>query len=169
MYFLARLEETGLSIWLRESDWGFFIALTVHSLSLGLVVGINIAIDLRLLGMARRIPVAMMFRLLPAMWIGLPAIVISGVLLLLAYPAKALTNEVFYLKLLCIAGGLTLLKRFARVLAGSINAGANTASIAVPANIRYLAILSLLLWIGSISTGRFLAYTHSVLLAARFY
>jgi hypothetical protein len=165
MYTLARIEELGLSIWLRESDWGFFTALVIHSLSMGLVVGINIAISLRLLGMANRVPAAMMFRFLPTLWAGLLAIFISGMLLLLAYPAKALTNYVFYIKLLCILGGLLLLNKFHQVV--SVQKG--ILSEPMPASLRAMAALSLLLWAGSIGAGRFLAYTHTTLLASRFF
>lgn len=165
MYFLARIEETGFSIWLRESDWGFFTALTFHSLALATVVGINLAINLRVLGFAHRVPINLMNRFLPVMGIGLVVVVISGVLLLIAYPAKALTNVVFYLKIAAIIAALLITQHFNKTLMQPSNQGIAE----IDSKQKKLAVAALVLWIISISAGRFLAYTHSVLLASRFY
>jgi hypothetical protein len=89
-------------------------------------------------------------------------IFLSGIALLLAYPAKALTNPVFYLKLTALSLGLVLAYRVQRILA----------SQPVPDSERrfkWIAAASITLWIITITAGRFLAYTHSVLLASRFY
>ena len=165
MYFLARLEETSFSNWLRESDWGFFTTLTVHSLALALVVGINLAINLRVLGFANRVPVNLMSRFFPIMKIGLVVVVISGILLLLAYPAKALTNVVFYLKIVAIIVALLLTRHFAQALMRQTNPDNST----ITSTHKKLAVTALALWAIAVGAGRFLAYTHSVLLASRFY
>lgn len=163
MRFLAWLEETGLSIWLRESSWGFFLALVMHSLAMGLVAGINLALILRLLGVAPRVPLSLMQRFMPFMWYGVAAVLFSGLMLLLAYPAKALTNWVFHFKLLCIIAALWLSGYFLRTIR-------NPEIVVQPHQTRRrLALLALMLWIGAITAGRFLAYTHTVLLASRFY
>ena len=49
-----------------------------------------------------------MKRFLPVMWFGFWLNAISGVALLIAYPTKALTNPVFYLKLVLIALAMVL-------------------------------------------------------------
>jgi hypothetical protein len=165
MYFFARIEETGFSIWLRESDWGFFTALTFHSLALALVVGVNLAINLRVLGFAEQVPIKLMSRFLPLMKFGLLIVVVSGVLLLIAYPAKALTNVVFYLKIAAIIVALVLTRHFtSSLMQQSDSAVPNPTS-----KQKKLAITALILWFVSIGAGRFLAYTHSVLLASRFF
>jgi hypothetical protein len=161
MAFFAWLEETGLSNWMRESTVGFFGALIVHSLAMGLVVGINLMVALRLLGIAPRIPAGLLQKFFPLMWSGVVAIVLSGLLLLLAYPAKALTNWVFYFKLVCVTGGLLLGRYFVRQLAK------HAMQTAIPLSLKQLAVLSIALWVCGITAGRFLAYTHTVLLAYR--
>lgn len=163
MHFFAWLEETGFSTWLRESTPGFFGALTVHSLAMGLVVGINLMLALRLLGLASSIPPARMLQFFALMWGGVVAILLSGLLLLLAYPAKALTNWVFFLKLGCVIAGLMLARHFSRHLRLTGDA------LQTSPQTRQFATLSLLLWIGAITAGRFLAYTHTILLAYRYY
>lgn len=162
MYYLARLEETGISTWLRETGWAFFSALTLHSLSMALVVGISLAINLRKLGVADAVPFQRLQGLLAPMWWGVAAVILSGSLLLLAYPAKALTNPVFYLKLAAVSLALFLTNRLFRI---HVDNGIG------PHRIPDYTFASLALgaWLVGIGAGRFLAYTHTVLLAARTY
>jgi len=44
LYSLARLEETALSTWLRESGPAFFTSLTLHSLAMAVVVGFSLVL-----------------------------------------------------------------------------------------------------------------------------
>ncbi len=165
MQLYSSLEQTGLSIWLRESDWGFFFPLILHSLAMGVVVGINLAVSLRVLGVAPGVPLSRLARFYPLMWWGALTILLSGLLLLLAYPAKALTNPVFYLKLACIAGALAIALYFLKKwMSGRVSDAGE-----LPVSVRVLGALSLVLWVLGVGAGRFLAYTHSVLLASSFY
>jgi len=123
------------------------------------VVGINIAISLRLLGVGRLQPLPAFRLFLPLHWVACGVIVVSGIALLLAYPAKALTNPVFYLKLAALGVGLTITARLHRNWIGN-------REITRP---RTLAIIALTCWFLTLGAGRFLAYTHSVLLASRFF
>lgn len=127
------------------------------------VVGINIFISLRLAGFARSIPLEPLQKFYPLHWIFVVLIVLSGLALLIAYPAKALTNPVFYVKLLALTVALILSRHFQLLIARNM-----LSSIPGKAIVR-LAVITLLLWIITITAGRFLAYTHSVLLASRFY
>ena len=92
MEYLVWLEATPFSTWMRESGPAFFSTLILHSIGMGLVVGVHVATDLRVLGVAPRIPLSLMRRFFPVLWVSLVAVSVSGVLLLVAYPAKALTN-----------------------------------------------------------------------------
>src|SRR5688572_19293588 len=110
------LESTALSVWIVESPslFAFPGILAVHTVGLGLLVGLNTALDLRLLGFAHGIPPSAFARFLPVMRLGLWLNVLSGVALLLGYPTKALTNPVFYLKLAFIAAALVILRTLLR-------------------------------------------------------
>jgi hypothetical protein len=89
------------------------------------------------------------------MWAGFWVNAVSGVLLLIAYPTKALTNPLFFVKLALIGAGIKLAYVIRRhMLAGEAGAGA-----AVSARLRALAGLSLLVWVATITAGRLLAYT----------
>ena len=156
--FFTWLEATAFSVWMRESPsiFAFPIILAVHTIGLGLLAGINAAIDLRLLGIAKRIPLPEFRRFLPYMWLGLWLNVLSGIALIIAYPTKALTNPLFYIKLGLIATALVILRAVRR------HALADSAAPALSAggNLKRLAVASLTCWAGAIAAGRFLAYTY---------
>ena len=145
------LESTAFSVWMRESPslLAFPGILAAHTIGLGLLAGLNGALDLRLLGVARDIPVSAFRRFLPLMWLGLWMNALSGVALLLAYPTKALTNPVFYLKLVLIAGNLFVLRTVLQRV---------EKAVAVP-GLKLLAAGSLIGWAVVITAGRLLAYT----------
>ena len=163
MQSLAILEETALSIWLRESGAAFFTSLTVHSLAMALVVGINFAIAFRLIGIVPKFDLNPFLKFYRLHWVAVVVIFLSGLALLLAYPAKALTNPVFYLKFSLLTIGLII----SGWLQNQIQKGRQPAL--AQKKVFWIAVASLLVWIGTITTGRFLAYTHSILLASRFF
>ena len=154
------LESTGLSLWLVESPtvFAFPMVLALHTVGLGLVAGLNAALDFRMLGVAPHIPVTAFRRFLPIMWFGFWLNAASGVLLLIAYPTKALTNPVFYLKLALIAVAVGILAMLRRRLRGG--------EATVTARVKLMAVTSLVCWGGAIVAGRLLAYTYSRLTAA---
>jgi hypothetical protein len=156
---LAAIEHTALGTWLRESPsvWALPAVLVLHTWGLAFLVGTSVAVDARLLGAARGATTASFRRFVPVMWIGFWANAISGVLLLIAYPTKALTNPVFYVKLFLIAVGVLLAHTINREIRATSPAAASP-------RVRRLAIVSIACWAGAIVAGRLLAYTYSRLL-----
>ena len=152
--FFTWIETASLSIWLRESPslWAFPFVLILHTVGLAFLVGSNVALDVRVLGLARGVPLRTLERYSLVMWSGFWLNAFSGVLLLIAYPTKALTNPLFYGKLLLIALGLVLAQALRRQLrdAGPMSPLA-----------RRMAIASLVIWAAGITAGRLLAYTYS--------
>ena len=163
METLARLEITALSIWFRESGLAFFGSLTLHSLAMALVVGINLAIAFRLLGLVPTFALKPLMRFYQIHWLAVILIFLSGLALLLAYPAKALTNPVFYAKFAMLSAGLVIASRIQRLIHTRPEDELNSKSV------KLAAFTSIVVWVGTITTGRFLAYTNSVLLASRFF
>jgi hypothetical protein len=160
--FLAWLESTDFSTWMRESPsvFAFPAILSCHTIGMGLVAGTNTALALRILGVASAVPIREMKRFMPVMWFGFWLNAISGVLLLIAYPTKAVTNPVFYLKLGLIAFAMWLAAAIsARLFDDSIPSGG-----AHPGSVKTLATASLVCWAGAITAGRLLAYTYHRLL-----
>jgi hypothetical protein len=155
--FFIWLETSPFSIWLREapSVMVFPFILVLHTVGLAFLVGANVAFDARILGLARGVPLLSMRRYYRAMWAGFWVNAFSGVLLLIAYPTKALTNPLFYLKLTLIALALGLGQK----IRGHLLSGAVAAGVRAPKPLKVLAAVSLVLWVISITAGRFLAYT----------
>jgi hypothetical protein len=152
---LAWIEQTPVSVWIRETDslLAFPFIITIHAIGLAMVVGTSFAMDFRLLGFLPRVPVRAMEKFLPVVWIGLALNVVSGVFLIIAYPAKALTNPVFYLKLILVALGLGSVLAIRRLIFRT------PYSPSVVERAKALAVTSLVLWTGAMAAGRLLAYT----------
>jgi hypothetical protein len=160
MNFLILLQDSLLSTWIRESDWALFALLIVHTIGMAFLTGTSISMMLRVLGIATQVPFSLFGRFVPLTTYGLVAAILSGLLLVFGYPAKALTNPVFYFKLAVIAIAFVLTRKVMRKLAADSSAHAQLAS----SRIRIGAALCLLLWIVGITAGKFLAYTNTMLL-----
>ena len=160
--FLIWLEETRSSTWMRESGGAFFSSLVFHSIGMAFVAGIHVVTDLRILGVAPGVPRSLMRRYLPVLWASLVVVTLSGLALLLAYPAKALTNPVFYFKLAAIVAALWIMRALMRGVLGD----SRRDPVPAPRRERMLAAVSLVLWVAVITSGRFLAYTAKVMLAS---
>ena len=132
---------------------------------MGFAVGISAMLDLRVLGVAPGVPLAEFRRFLPILWLGFWVNVASGILLLIGYPTKALTNPVFYLKLLFIGAGMLLLVRIDRGVFDDTER-LDRPDAVITSRLRRLAIVSLVCWTGAITAGRLLAYTYTRLHAA---
>jgi len=159
--FLQTIEETGFSTWLRESEspFAFYFILLFHTFGLAVLVGANVVVDLRLLGIARGIPLAPLQRLFRIMWIGFAINAVTGVFLVIAYPTKSLTNWDFYLKLAVIGLAVWVMQRLKSV----VFEDASLSEADMMARGAALAKWSLFLWFGAISAGRLLAYTYKYL------
>jgi len=162
MSVLADLEQTALSVWMRESTsvLAFPFILYLHTLGLALLAGLSVGLDCWLLG-RRAVPSIRLENVYRIMWLGFGINLVSGLMLLAAYPAKALTNWVFFVKMGLVVLAMWVLERLKGELAV---ASGHTREISTPA--RAFAMLSLLVWAATILAGRYLAYTHHILLAS---
>ena len=165
--FFTGIESNWPSVWVRESAslLAFPTIIALHAIGMGLLVGATIAMDLRVLGFAPRVPLAVLETLFPVLWFGFWLNAASGVLLLLAYPTKALTNPLFYAKLALI--GLALAVTL--VIRKRILNKPQLEDTPVSARGKLLAGASLALWAAAISAGRVLAYTYTHLTASDFW
>jgi len=158
MQFLASVENTRFSTWVRESSslWAYPTILFMHTVGLGFLVGLNAAIDLRILGFARRLPLAPMEKFYRIMWAAFWINTLSGTALLIADATTKLTNRVFYIKMGCILFAVISMVLIRRRVFGDAAVDRDRAPLAAPA--RALAVTSLVLWAGAITAGRLMAY-----------
>jgi hypothetical protein len=83
---------------------------------------------------------------------------ISGIFLLIGYPAKALTNPIFAFTVACLIAAGFMIREIARRL---FPIAANGAPL--PDSARWMGLAAALLWVGGIAGGKLLLYTYSVL------
>lgn len=161
------IETSAFSIWTRESTsvLAYPTFLSAHAIGMGLAVGVSVAIAFHLLGLLPGVPPRELRRFAGILWVGVGLNAVSGVLLMVAYPTKALTNPVFYFKLICVACGLWLYRAMHRRLPRELGAGPvlpNGGRVSDPASRRlsWFAVASLVSWASAITAGRLLAYTY---------
>lgn len=163
--FLNTLEESGLSTWIRETEspFGFYFILLFHNIGLALAVGASILIGLRLLGVAPDLPLAPLKKFFAILWTGAWISAASGLFLLIAYPTKALTNPVFYVKLALIGTGVWIMLRIEKLVFDDTSASQEDRL----ATGKPLAARAFVVWIAAVTAGRLLAYTFKYLVYGR--
>jgi hypothetical protein len=154
--FLTKIEELGFCQWVREADslFAFPGILLLHTIGMGLVVGINAVIDFRILGFAPGVRLHSLRRFFPTMWVGFWINAITGTILLAVNATKMLANPDFYIKLAFIA--LAVINVF--LLKKEAFRGDDTEGVSASTKAKVLAVTSLLFWLGAIVSGRLLAY-----------
>ena len=141
---------------LMHTAWGWPMAESLHFIGLSLLIGTVGLFDLRLLGLARRIPIAAMHRLIPWGLVGFGINAVSGVSFLLAEPDQYVYNPSFHFKLLFItAAGVNALTFY---LTSYRRVAADGAPDDAPLAAKVSAAVSLSLWIGVIVAGRLLTF-----------
>jgi hypothetical protein len=153
---LHTVEATGLGRFMREALWAYPLTETAHIAGLALLFGSIVVVDLRLLGLGRRIPVDALAALaVPWSIGGFLVAATSGLAMFSAHAAEFVEQPVFLLKmsLILVAGinAVTLHRGPLRRMAGDLRADP-------PPRVRLAALASILLWLGVIACGRLLAY-----------
>jgi hypothetical protein len=157
MDFLLRLEESGFSQWVRESDslLAFPGILLLHTIGMGLVVGINATFDLRILGFAPAVRLRAFQKFFPVMWIGFWINAITGTILLAVNSTKLTHNPDFYVKLAFIALAVINVQMLKKQV---FSQAPITEEMKPSTRVKMLAVTSLIFWMGAITSGRLLAY-----------
>jgi hypothetical protein len=160
MEFLKWIEDTQFSTWVRTDPSLFAFAgiLLVHTIGMGVIVGINAGIDLRILGFAPGIRLAPLEKFLPVLWVGFWVNAITGTILAMQDATTKLTNPDFYVKMVFIACALINLRLIKiRVFRDPlIDQGP------LSTNSKVLAFTSLIFLLGTILAGRLMAYVGPV-------
>lgn len=158
MEFFAWLEDSTFSTWIKESSsvWPYdLLCLSSHAIGMAVLVGLSVAVALRILGFAPSLPLAPMERFFPLMYAGFLVNAVSGTGLFIAYPVRAVANPVFYIKMGGVVLALVCLRRIRREVFGN---PASLGTRPVPMNGKILAGALLFIWMGTIATGRLMAY-----------
>src|SRR5215467_760607 len=156
MDFLQWLEQSSFPTWVRESPsvWAYPMVLLLHTIGMGVVCGINAGIDLRLMGIARAIPVGPMRKFLPILWAGFWMNAVTGTILVMQDATTKLRNVDFYVKMIFIALAIINLK----LIKTRVFEDPELDKGPLPENAKILALTSIFFWLGAITAGRLLAY-----------
>ncbi len=153
---LQALENSGFSMWVKESSTAYVAVLAFHTIGLAFLVGISGATAARVLGAARSMPLEPMQDFFPLMYAGLAINVFTGLVLICLYPVKYATDVAFYIKLAAIAVAAWVLRKL-RILLYESEADADSIAETRPAKV--LAVTMLAAWLIGIVAGRVTAYT----------
>lgn len=146
---------TAVAAFMR-SDWGWPTIESVHFIGLTLLFGTIAAWDLRLIGMAKRIPIVEFHRLIPFAVLGFAINATSGSMFLMTEPNQYLYNPAFQFKFLLIAiAGLNVLVFYATVFR---RLGTLPPGVDAPQILRVFGAVSLACWIGVIICGRLITF-----------
>ena len=139
-----------------HSKWGWPTCETLHFLGLSLLVGAIGLFDLRLLGLAKRVPIAALHRLVPWGVGGYLINVITGLMFLATEPDQYIYNPAFHFKILFMGlAGINVLAFYLGVF-GRVKILAPEENTPIAAKV--IASASLFLWIGIIVCGRMLTF-----------
>lgn len=157
---IEAIENSAYAIWVRESPsiFAYTSILSLHAIGLAVIVGINWLVALRMLGFVPGIPLQSLRGLFPWMYVGFTVNTFSGLSLLAANLSNDLGNWVFLAKLGFIVLAMINLELLRSRVFGRTGGGAE----ASPQLARRFAILSFVLWLLVIITGRFTAYPNFV-------
>jgi hypothetical protein len=141
---------------LMRTHWAWPIAESLHFLGLCLLIGCVGTFDLRLLGLARRVPIAAVHRFIPWGLLGFGINICSGLMFLLTEPDQYIYNPSFHFKLLFMTiGGLNAatfyLTSYRRLFSAD-------APLDAPTHAKVIAAISLCAWMGVIVGGRLLTF-----------
>jgi hypothetical protein len=143
-----------LSTFVNERVWVWPAAETVHFMGLCLVFGILLVVNVRLLGMMRRVSFAAVHRLLPWAMVGFFVNALTGMLFFVAAPGQYTRNPAFFWKVgFMLLAGLNLL-----YLTVVDEAWMVRSEQEAPLREKLVAASAIFLWIGVIYWGRMLPF-----------
>jgi hypothetical protein len=155
--FARWIQTTHLSFLMKDNTWLWAGCETIHFLGLAMMVGAIGALDLRMLGVAKQLPMRPMHRLVPWGIAGFVANLITGLMFYSADAMQYTHNIAFQFKMLFVflAGVNVLYFYGARVSqrVEELGPGADA-----PLSAKVVAGTSLFLWFGVMYWGRMLPF-----------
>ena len=150
------LQSRPLAVWVAESTslFAYPTFLLFHTIGLAVVVGANVVLDLRVLGAGRQIPLEALRKIFVPMWVGFALNAASGGVLFAASAEFTGVKPIFYVKLGSILAAMIVMSLIRRSVFGA----SRTPDSPTPDTAKALALVSLLLWAGAITAGRYTAY-----------
>jgi hypothetical protein len=155
--FADWIASTRLSTFVSGHQWVWPACETLHFIGLALLIGNVGLMDLRLLGLAKRLPLAAVSRFVRWAVLGFVINLITGIMFFAGNPYQYISNVAFGWKIAFIAlAGVNVLVFYAAGIVREVEALGPDADAPVSAKI--IAATSLFLWVAVMYMGRMLPY-----------
>jgi len=154
---LSWMESTWLNNFATGYTWTWPIMETIHFFGLGLLLGVIVVIDLRMIGFFRRqIPVSMLHDLLPWAIIGFVLNLITGIVFLFGDPFRYYYSLSFRLKaFFLLLAGLNALWYWL-VMTKKMHQFGDYDDL--PTTAKLMGLISLVSWLAVTAFGRLIPY-----------
>lgn len=153
--FLEQIEALPPSVWLRHSGTLYLLVNAAHIGAIGLLIGSIVPLDLRLLGILKPGPLALLAPVLSrTAAAGLTLAVLTGAMLFSVRPQEYLQNPAFQVKMGLLAAGTlnAWLAHRGRAWVEVTQGGRPSGGM------RFQAAASLLLWLSCLVAGRWIGF-----------
>jgi len=160
--------STGVDGYVATHDWVWPVCEILHFFGMALLIGSVGLVDIRMLGIAKGVPIKSLERFVPLGVVGFAINVITGFVFVAGNPVggpqEYLGNLAFLIKMvLILIAGVNLLAFYVTGIARAADAVAPDGT--APMSAKVVAALSLVLWFGVIFFGRFIMYNDTLLYA----
>ena len=167
---LERLAETltipAVQSFVNERAWVWPVCEMIHYVGMSLIVGLIGALDLRILGLFRSVPIGALRPFVPLAVIGFAGNLVTGFFFVCGTASGAgfyVLNLSFQLKVLTL--GLAALNLVIFRLTGLEESVYRTpANAEAPGSAKVIAVVSIVAWVFTIVFGRLLMYNDTLLL-----
>jgi len=157
--FCASIGSTQLSIWIQDHGESFVPAVQViHILSISAILISTLMINARILGFgfSDRALNLVIKRFSPAIYLALTCLLLTGVAMIIGEPARSLANIAFQVKMLFLLSALLIFFIFKKTANQDPQYWEKSHQRQFFAKL--LALTSIVLWIGIVFAGRWIAY-----------
>jgi uncharacterized membrane protein len=153
--FCNWLSNTPVSLAIQNAFWVIPTVQTVHILAIATVMASVVMVDVKLLGVGGRSQTLpdVTHRYLPWVWCAVVVLLCSGTILIIGEPGRELLSEVFWLKMSLLLCALALTGVIQYAVSRGTQFWERRRMIA-----RAAALVSLVLWVGILAAGRWIAY-----------
>lgn len=148
------IQQSSFGAWARGSAWAYPAANLLHLLGLVLILGGIGLLDLRIIGLFRALPIAVLSRAVtPLAVVGILAMIASGAVMFAADAQSLAVAPIFRWKLILVLIALANAVAFRLAWNWRLSGWADA-----PMAARAMAAASLILWLAVAAAGRLIAY-----------
>jgi hypothetical protein len=156
---LEAIKASSIGAFVRDTAWAFPTLQSLHFIGMTLLIGVVGLIDLRVLGLAKALPIRPLHRFLPLAFVGFGINLITGIFFFCHDPYVYAFNPSFRIKMLLILlAGLNALWFQVGFFLDLEKWGPNIEASRVA---KVVSALSIIIWIAVITGGRYIAITSS--------